>query len=1792
MSVFTKPYEISLWEDRLVLVDTDGKEHEDSISDQVEVAISYYKEIKLCVIGANDFDNPIKAVNPQLKRNINGQNTLTFSIYSKYYDEDSESLIDNPFIKFLTNERKVKLKYQLKDEVKWLDFIIKNISEDSSSHLFTYTATDLFINELSKTGFNLQFDPELENNQGTVNELGEKILAGTDWQIGEDSEIIQQFQEEALYKIVLNKSIIAINVLNPDETKTIPKGAVIYTFYSCITNQEEEFFQFIYNEDGFYEIDEKRVILNGNGYYFTFTNPANEAWPYFAETVEYINEYRGERIVRSQENRYDPLLEQYVKVYTDSTGKEIYGYEEVEYITDDIIQSYITNGSEYVSSSGWRQNSLISPEMVVVPDYKNFPTYKNARTSTLKIEQTEDNFLFNSGIRDNASLIKGFSKNEEYVFRLKCGTLGADKVSLICPTARFRVQVKTYEFTSDGHFAKDNDETQVLFDFTTGKSNERDPQGYFIGRGTCKLDFSQKDLQEKKIGIFITAVKENSDLARTDLVYHLQDAQFFKYVLDADNNQCYPHGYVSKTDENGIRVIVQELKSYVKTNYFYYYPDATLTSAIDITYISTDKKNEDYKPKFNSNYEKIRSITASETNRFNLLQTLSETFECWCKIDVKHKDTGEIMLGKDCEEKLVIDGGSSIKTIDQNGIVYDANSATSVERKTVVSNSMTLQQLYQPQKFISFHKNVGQKSNIGFVYGINLKSIKRSLESNNIVTKLIVKNNNNEFATAGSCSIARAKENPNKDNFLLDFSYYINQGLLNYENFYNELYSLNSERGWTGFYARLKSINSQIEEKIEQQDLLQGSLVKCNSECSSYQVQYDQGVDLLREKEDEFFQKTTVLFDDMKIGNTWLTDETIVALGNEIARLRIENNSIKKLYDRAKENQKTFEEDIDKIKQEQADLLIEKQELIEVFENKYIRFIQEGPWNSDDYIDDNLYYLDAESTLHNSSQPKVEYTVNVLDINRLEGYENYVYDLGDITYIQDTEYFGWTYKDGIKTPYKEKIVVTETVIDFDSPEKDTIKVQNYRTQFEDLFQRLAAATQRVEFYSGAYDRAADVIKPDGTIDSEVLADAFSNNNHLLQNAQNQSVTWDGKGITTTNLRNPAEIVRITSGGVFVSDNGGQNWSTGITGQGINAKTITTGSLNTELITVMNGSQPSFRWDKTGINAYESRREGYNNKTYVRFDQYGIYGVTNTPEAPTSLEEILDKANFSLTWRGFKLKTGGAGGSVVIDSDNDFAVYAGGTPKPIVQMGRFKNDKDEEDYGFLIRDKDGKIGFRATKDSLMAGGWEINQGGLYNKYIAEDGNEYVIGLFARKQSSPMAIVNENGSKIHETQEWRIYAGGKFGVDFSGNMFATNATISGTINATSGTIGGLVIDEFGKLTIPGDMVVGEVVRAAAIEIKDKNTGAIIFKADDGTTDEDKTTINPEVYMAGWKVDTKALYTEGNVLYLGTSGIETKIGNTNVSNIVFKAGDNFGVTKAGKVYANNISVTGGKIGQCTFDSEGNLQIPKEAIIGDITAKSIVVKDTSEKLVFSALSETGEVQIGGWKVESNSLSTTGLSLNSAKQGADKTLILETTSSTYDLDRVEKVEVKEVTDNPRGDTDYLEFVHIPDQGIAYSCFKNNGNYSVKIIDSQAVGATVTGVTVRDNQIKEQVQDGKTTYVVDYDVAFTGTIDKDMPLYITVEIDFEYTETIEEKGFQIQQNGAVSFFDGTLGTWKVYGDQLIGERYFDNYYGAFCEPKITNSGIQLRVYESSESNVMKKVKTVPWGLLCAKLTLI
>jgi hypothetical protein len=98
---------------------------------------------------------------------------------------------------------------------------------------------------------------------------------------------------------------------------------------------------------------------------------------------------------------------------------------------------------------------------------------------------------------------------------------------------------------------------------------------------------------------------------------------------------------------------------------------------------------------------------------------------------------------------------------------------------------------------------------------------------------------------------------------------------------------------------------------------------------------------------------------------------------------------------------------------------------------------------SEDYVDDDKYYNDALSVLYNSCFPKVAYTINVVSLAGLPGYEHFQFELGDKTYAEDPDFFG--------TEGRIEVVITEQNFYLDDPSRSTVKVQNFKNQFQDLF---------------------------------------------------------------------------------------------------------------------------------------------------------------------------------------------------------------------------------------------------------------------------------------------------------------------------------------------------------------------------------------------------------------------------------------------------------------------------------------------------------------------------------------------------------------------------------------------------------------------------------------------------------------------------------------------------------------------------------------------------------------------
>ena len=164
MSIKKDKYEISLWEDYIVSAQGEGE----------NLIPEHYEERKIATIGSDTMTAQWRAVEPKLVNNINGTTTLTFKMFYSFINNETGEKEDNPMLNLMVNERKIKCFWKNR----WYDLVIKSCQEDSNGKSITYTCKDLFINELSKTGFDLEFDTELKNNQGTVDELATTILKG------------------------------------------------------------------------------------------------------------------------------------------------------------------------------------------------------------------------------------------------------------------------------------------------------------------------------------------------------------------------------------------------------------------------------------------------------------------------------------------------------------------------------------------------------------------------------------------------------------------------------------------------------------------------------------------------------------------------------------------------------------------------------------------------------------------------------------------------------------------------------------------------------------------------------------------------------------------------------------------------------------------------------------------------------------------------------------------------------------------------------------------------------------------------------------------------------------------------------------------------------------------------------------------------------------------------------------------------------------------------------------------------------------------------------------------------------------------------------------------------------------------------------------------------------------------------------------------------------------------------------------------------------------------------------
>lgn len=1478
-------YEISIWKDVHVNATRDD-------SGNVKIP-SHFEEQKLIVIGSSNMTSQARALEPKLVENINGTSTLTFKMFYKYIDNETGEKIDNPYIKLLVNERKVKCFW--KD--KWYNLVVKGIQEDSSGKSITYTCKDQFINELSKTGFDLEFSNELMNNSGTIKELAERVVEGTDWKIASGDAVLQEL-EESVYEAENSGAFSALN--QAGAIVEIPANSKILIYYSVLT-EKKPYFQFYYS-DGSFTTESATSMLVSNGKCYgiegvnygeikngSITITIDETEVTFTGVGEVSENYRAKRLVKQQKSEYVDIVGKYCSIYKDKNDNLYYGYEKTVLNDPTTIISTVANSGTngFTSNEGWTLHEkeevlampfghypLLDEESVSENNYPNsflclpqkgttIVTATNSEGATKQYTDTHPYTYLNKGISLNSSYYeKGFTKGEIYIFRIKA-TLGRSAPYLYYAGEGTSTDTVTYyyydletgfyekaEGSVKGYYRYDSKEihyykgdvsiTQhdsagkeykryffhpVIGSYTTNKGYydiekyfelvdnkiEFTKDGWLEYRMECTKSISQKNLSSN-FGLFLRVYRSG----------WIQEVQFFKEIKDDSENS-------KRLEPNTINS-----EGVVQAQYFLFSSAeiANKTEEEEIEYTwRGDSQSEvptSYSPVYpNNNFEKIRSIEAKQSNRFNILQTLAETFECYPIFTITNKSTGDLKY--------------------ENGI---------------------------PEKTITFKQSYGQEVGFGFIYGIDLKTISRTINSDQIVTKTIVSQNSNSAGLNGFCTIARASENEAKASYILNLDYYVNQGLIKSGILNNDLY--NSATA-IGLYPELRKQNNLYDGYSEKLGGKETTLTRLERMLESYEGGYQGALETITKKVTEFksyagkqcsYKEAYNKVNSGELKNNSNAVECVSAWTNALTLRDAYSAQVESAKNVISELKSTIK-DL-KSKQENCKTAIKNVE--QEFFLKYSTFIQEGSWISEDYMDDNLYYLDAKSVAYTSSRPQIQYNISVLRLSALEEFKGKDFKLGDITYIEDTEFFGYkeiSTETGIfKVPYQELVTISEITSYFDTPENDSFKVQNYKTQFEDLFQRITATTQSLQYAEGEYKKAADAIDENGNIKATLLSQSLATNQNIIINYSNNQIVQDSTGITLWKKNDPQDQVKITAGGIIFTNNGGETWNTGIDASGVRADALTAGAINSEKIMIYSGSYPSFRWTSSGIEAFNFSETGVDFTTVVRFDQYGIYGIKNSsttasePWTPKNEDDIWNSANFGLTWKGFFLKNTGDSHRFEISSEDDFRIVklSGEEEQELVKIGclhpsykefigesfvsgivyyeringEYVTTKDtmpSSEKKYYVYDTTAEVyGLRLTNDSGSITMETINNGELWLRdvlsigYESDDYNVRIGNLGKEEESATVGLI------FDANNVFKIYADGSsfIGGDATiGGTLSTadGASINGTLYATAGRFGSKDGDRV-EISENGLTVIG-----AGLQIKNSDESKILLSYDNG-------------------------------------------------------------------------------------------------------------------------------------------------------------------------------------------------------------------------------------------------------------------------------------------------------------------------------------------------------------------------
>lgn len=1466
MAAIVKEYELSIWKDvwaRPTLLDENGNVIKIIPSAESQDVLD---EEKSAILSTDNFTFPGKATNIIFKTKINGTHELTFDLPGKYIDPSTGLKIKNYLVKLIDNETKVKLKY--KD--KWYSFYVKKVTEkrEKNSMQYSYSCTDSFIVELSKTGYKITFNEYTEHYIEQIHEFADDILEGSEWKYNKQKTLekcdLIEYQEEklieytvgttnnsvTLYKLKLkpeenSQQVYDETIDTPDvwlyetnDTITVPSGTVLYGFYSEFNQDVIDTYgrgtgvpstrikQVIYLESGNYDIS-GNTIIDKDCYYIIKESDISEGLttPVFTEDHLY-----GLRICYNPYTEYNKETDRYVKRYTNQGSYQdntpYYSYTKSRIMVPELATNYVANSKDMTDTTGW-EPQYANDKLTVgkidtgawtydqdtgLPTSFSSPNTYGIVAESLTVDSNVVRII-NSGPygrnltidapttfafkidydwrqHSTSSLTTGtndvvIAVNDDYT---KAATATHNVTIKICQPVVDNIGDSYYKEIVKESSARDDDGNYCLNYFTPLFTISGVVKGqYYLLKITNSM--LQSAFNGKISNLFIVIeisapnglqscfcvknmeffeawtydgkhTKGNSDnvvsrlRSQSDIVPAYSTGWETSYdttgtvepTYNNDVTYAWMQNYINKLN-SGTTDVISASQAYDQMEYQLEYweqqhsgTDMQYTLITENSIVSGKAFDEELyfivptQPLFGDpivkyidpeatgyaleqwyHINKYRTLKQEKSNRFNLTQQLSELFHVYPVYDINYYPNGKIR--------------KHLYTADGTEVTLD-NADTAV-----VAYSRREKEVY-------YTEQKGGENKYGFKYGHNLSTISRTIDSTDIVTKMFVADNLNQYAKDGICTIARAQDNIGKDTYLLRFDYFINRGLISKDRIDYDLYSndirmvctfnnfINSDNKYKDGLSRYDSYGNDIpisqgtghtgydySSKIKDVPLYYGFLVTIGAINTRYdQISADQAIlekhqlIVLEASVQTYTESVKALREQLakqkELASAYAKEEankkwaeyveSCERIESKILTYEVYLQSAQALYE-------MYADLYNKYECEMHYLLWCKEQAETYFNTRYENLLREGVWSDSKYLEDNSYYLDAEKVSVDSCGPKITYNITVTDLSALKKYEFADFGVGDVTYIEDYEFFGDDLNSSIKF-YQEKTIVAALTCNLDNPSKNSISLQNYTTKFDDLFSRVTASVQSLTFNENIYQRASR-FTPSGQVDEQTLQNTLNENDLTI--VGNQDVVIDGNGILVTDLRIPSNKVKIVGAGIYLSGNGGSSWYGAFENGGINASLLTVGRINTQSIVIGSSNHANFMWDENGITAYAvvERRltNTVNDKTqyaisgskYVRFNQYGLFFVQgetyfnkNNESGISAFEKDLEanknqaakflkeNASVAITYDGFSIK--GAENKVSFTSEEGI-IMKDNSGEVVVQLGKITGISGIKDF---------------------------------------------------------------------------------------------------------------------------------------------------------------------------------------------------------------------------------------------------------------------------------------------------------------------------------------------------------------------------------------------------------------------------------------------------------------------------------------------------------------------------------